>query len=28
VGLGDKVSTMDIEEGMHVGYILNISLGL
>jgi 26S proteasome regulatory subunit T1 len=27
VGLGDKVSPMDIEEGMHVGVILYTSLG-
>ncbi len=27
VGLGDKVSPMDIEEGMHVGYRLYSSLG-
>jgi hypothetical protein len=27
VGLGDKVSPMGIEEGMHVGYILYTSLG-
>ncbi len=27
VGLGDKVSPINIEEGRHVGYILYTSLG-